>query len=73
VDPRDRSGTQAALAIDVATVCMGLGKREETLTWLERAAELRGFILNLAIDPTFKPLHGEPRFQALLRKIGLPN
>ena len=47
---------------------------DETLTWLERAAELRaGMILYLAIDPTFKPLHGEPRFQALLRKIGLPN
>jgi tetratricopeptide (TPR) repeat protein len=72
VDPRDRSGTQAALAMDVATVYMGLGKREETLTWLERAADLRGFMMNLAIDPTFKPLHAEPRFQALLRKIGLP-
>jgi len=73
VDKRDRSGTQADLAMDLATVYMGLGKREETLTWLERAAELRaGFMLYLAIEPTFKPLHAEPRFQALLRKIGLP-
>jgi Flp pilus assembly protein TadD len=73
VDERDRSGTQGDLAVGVATVYMGLGKREETLTWLERAAELRaGWMLYLAIDPTFKPLHGEPRFQALLRRIGLP-
>jgi serine/threonine-protein kinase len=74
VDVRDRSGTQGDLARNVATVYMGLGKREETLTWLERAAELRsGWMLYLAIDPTFKPLHAEPRFQALLRKIGLPS
>jgi TolB-like protein/Flp pilus assembly protein TadD len=74
VDERDRSGTQGDLARNVATVYMGLGKREETLTWLERAAELRaGWMLYLAIDPTFKPLHAEPRFQALVRKIGLPN
>ena len=74
VDPRDRSGTQGNLAMDLATVYMGLGEREQTLTWLERAAELRaGFMLYLAIDPTFKPLHAEPRFQVLLRKIGLPN
>jgi len=74
VDERDRSGTQGDLAKDVATVYMGLGKREETLTWLERAAELRsGWMLYLAIDPTFKPLHAEPRFQDLLRRIGLPD
>ena len=74
VDERDRSGTQGDLAKDVATVYMGLGKREEALTWLQRAAELRsGWMLYLAIDPTFRPLHAEPRFQALLRKIGLPN
>ena len=73
VDERDRSATQGDLARNVATVYMGLGKREETLTWLERAAELRsGWMLYLAIDPTFKSLHAEPRFQALLRKVGLP-
>jgi hypothetical protein len=74
VDERDRSGAQGGLARNVATVYMGLGKREETLTWLERAAELRaGWMLYLAIDPTFKQLHTEPRFRALLDKIGLPN
>ena len=73
VDERDRSGTQGDLARNVATVYMGLGKREETLTWLERAAELRsGWMLYLAIDPTFKSLHADPRFQALRRKVGLP-
>ena len=71
---RDRSGAQADLAVDLATVYMGLGDRAQALTWLERATALRaGFMLYLAINPTFKSLHTEPRFQALLRKIGLPN
>jgi serine/threonine protein kinase/tetratricopeptide (TPR) repeat protein len=74
VDSRDRSGAQGDLAMHLAMVYMGLGEREQTLTWLERAAELRaGFMLYLAIDPTFKPLHTEPRFRALLAKIGLPS
>jgi len=74
VDERDRSVSQGALARNVATVYMGLGKRADALTWLERATELRsGWMLYLATDPTFKPLHAEPRFQALLRRIGLPN
>jgi hypothetical protein len=46
----------------------------QALTWLERATALRaGFMLYLAINPTFKLLRPEPRFQALLRRIGLPN
>jgi hypothetical protein len=26
----------------------------------------------MAIDPLFRPLHGDPRFDALLRKMRLP-
>ena len=74
VDPRDRSGTQGDVAMNIATVYVGLGEREQALTWLERAAELRaGFMLYSAINPTFKPLQTEPRFRALLDKIGLPH
>ena len=49
---------------DLATVYTGLGERQEALNWLKRAIELRaGFMLYLAIDPTFEALHAEPRFR----------
>jgi serine/threonine protein kinase len=53
---------------------MGLGNREEALTWLERATALHsGAMLYLAVDRTYAPLHDEPRFKALLKKVGLPS
>jgi len=69
-----RSGTPTwAIAIDLASVYVGLGEKAEALTWLERAAEARAYMLYLAVEPVFRPLHAEPRFQKLLQKIGLPS
>ncbi|MFN2397460.1 MAG: hypothetical protein ABR543_02265 [Gemmatimonadaceae bacterium] len=48
-----------------------MGEREQALDWLERAVETGAFILYLGIDPTFRSLHPEPRFRALLKKVGL--
>ena len=52
---------------------VGLGNRGEAMTWLERAASEHVRMVYLGIDPPFRSLHDEPRFQALLRKIGLPS
>lgn len=39
---------------------------------LEHAYEERhGDLLYLSVEPTFDPLRGDPRFQALVRKIGI--
>jgi TolB-like protein/DNA-binding winged helix-turn-helix (wHTH) protein len=68
-DPREAE----AVAAVVASMWARLGDKEKTLTWLERSYPSRDFLLAfLAVDPLFDPLHGEPRFQALVRKIGLP-
>lgn len=56
----------------IATIYMGLGDVENTLTWLEKDYEVGGqglFFWGLKQDVKFKPLHSEPRFQALLSKI----
>jgi tetratricopeptide (TPR) repeat protein len=51
-----------------------LGDREQALGWLERAYEARdGMVVYLKVYPHFDPLRGEPRFQRLLREIGLAN
>ena len=53
-----------------AELCVALGENDEALTWLERAvSDDRFYSLR---DPAFAPLAGDPRFQALWRKVGLP-
>jgi tetratricopeptide (TPR) repeat protein len=57
---------------EIAKVHVGLGNRAEAMTWLERAASQHVEMLYLGIDPVLRSLHDEPRFQALLKKVGLP-
>jgi TolB-like protein/Flp pilus assembly protein TadD len=66
-----RATERSSLAMDIAGVHVGLGERTEALAWLERAVGFHNWMLYLAIDPIYRPLYGEPRFQAVLRKIGL--
>ena len=50
----------------------GIGDKELALTWLEKAYEERADGLTwLNVDPMLDDLKPNPRFQALLRKIGL--
>ena len=57
----------------MATVCVGLGRAEEALGFLERGYEHRdGWLAWLGVEPRFDPLRRDPRFQDLLRRIGLP-
>ena len=56
-----------------AAIHAGLGHRDEAFAWLERAFLERGNLLTfLSSDPAFDPLHGDPRFADLERRIGLP-
>ncbi len=50
-----------------------LGDKEKALEWLERAVpEHDEWVTYLNVDPEFDALHSDPRFQALVRRIGLP-
>ena len=49
-----------------------LGEKDSALEWLEKAYEERQLMLNrIGISPYFDPLRSEPRFQELLKKVGL--
>jgi hypothetical protein len=49
------------------------GRKDEALTWLERAFDERSFgIAWLAVDPTFDSLHSESRYQVLAAKLRIP-
>jgi tetratricopeptide (TPR) repeat protein len=58
-------------AYSMAVVCTGLGDRDKAFAWLERALEDRSEDMAfLKIEPGLDPLRGDPRFTALLRKVG---
>ena len=55
-----------------ALVHVGLGNRETALELLERGVRERtDEVAMLGVDPAMDPLRREPRFQALLRTLGL--
>jgi TolB-like protein/tetratricopeptide (TPR) repeat protein len=59
-------------SFDFALVNAGLGDRDEAISWLERACTERDSHLPLlAVDPRLASLLTEPRFEALLKSIGL--
>lgn len=54
----------------ISGVYAKLGDRDTALSWLERGFEQRdNTLLSIATSPLLKPLHGEPRFIALCRRL----
>jgi serine/threonine-protein kinase len=65
---KQRYVTAACFAI----VHLGLGEKARALDWLEAGAIDRETPLAaLAVHPVYDPLRSEPRFKALLRRVGL--
>jgi hypothetical protein len=59
-------------ATTFALVHCGLGERECALTWLETACDRRELMVTaIGIHPAYDALRAEPRFEALLKRIGL--
>jgi TolB-like protein/DNA-binding winged helix-turn-helix (wHTH) protein len=57
----------------VAGVYMRLGDKGHALQWLERGYQERDdLMIDLNVDPVFEPLRSKPRFQDLVRRVGLP-
>lgn len=56
----------------IALIYNGLGKDDQALTWLERAyAQRAPGMVFLKVEPKWNNLRSEPRFQELLRRMGL--
>jgi TolB-like protein/Tfp pilus assembly protein PilF len=56
----------------LAKAYISLGERQKALDWLEQAVEVRFYlVVFLKVDPRFDGLRDDPRFNALLRRIGL--
>ena len=59
----------------IAAVYLSLGEKDKAMEWLERAYERHaGYLVNINHnDSSFDGLRPDPRFQALLKKIGFPD
>ena len=69
VGPEDRNIPRFSFIFAYA----GLGDKEQAFAWLERAyQERRDPMTTLNIEPLVDPLRSDPRFQDLVRRIGLP-
>ncbi len=51
---------------------VGMGDRDAAFVWFEKAyANHSNTLTGLKVDPAFDPLRGDPRFQDLMRRVGL--
>jgi len=65
------SKTRYVPAACFAIVHLGLGEKEKALDWLEEGCDRRESQLTaIKIHPVYSPLHGEPRFEAMLKRVG---
>ena len=59
-------------AFDKALVYLGLGKNSQAIDWLEKACDERtAEIIHVKCEPIYDNVRDEPRFKALIRRIGL--
>jgi TolB-like protein/DNA-binding winged helix-turn-helix (wHTH) protein/Tfp pilus assembly protein PilF len=71
-DLKARSTHGFSNASEIALVYAGLGNKDEAMVWLQKAYEDR-FNPSILLRPGFDVLRADPRFQNLLRRIGIPS
>ena len=69
---QQRAKRQYVSPVPIAEVWLGLGNKQQALGWLEKGYEDRAFqLLTINSYPQYDPLRSDPRFQSLVRRIGL--
>src|SRR6185295_12751843 len=70
---RQLSSTRYVSPYSVGLVHGGLGERDQALAWLEKAYDERSdYMVYLNREPMLDGLRSDPRFAALVRRVGLP-
>jgi len=58
---------------NVALIYAGLGNSDKLFEWLEKAYKERSeWMYHLRVDPRLRPYQADPRFNAILRRMGFP-
>ena len=69
-DLKRRSSPGASNATEIATIYAALGDTDQAMTWVEKGYDGR-FNPGVLLRPGFDPLRSDPRFQSLVRRVGL--
>jgi TolB-like protein/DNA-binding winged helix-turn-helix (wHTH) protein/Flp pilus assembly protein TadD len=69
-DLKKGSSLVSSHAPEIAVIYAALGDRAQAMNWLEKGYEER-FNPGVLLRPGFDPLRSDPRFQELVRRIGL--
>jgi TolB-like protein/DNA-binding winged helix-turn-helix (wHTH) protein/Flp pilus assembly protein TadD len=70
-DLKKRSNSIYSHGSEIAVIYAALGDTDQAMNWLEKGYEER-FNPGVLLRPGFDPLRFDPRFQDLVRRIGLP-
>ena len=69
-DLKKRSNHSYSHASEIAVIYAALGDKNQAMSWVEKGYEER-FNPGVLLRPGFDPLRSEPRFQELVRRMGL--
>lgn len=59
---------------DVFIYSLRVGDKEQALSWLERSYQHRDYwLLFVNVDPEMDPVRSDPRFQAIVKRLGVAN
>ncbi len=70
-DLKKRSIPSSSYAAEISVIYTALGDKDQAMNWLEKGYEER-FNPGVLLRPGFDPLRSDPRFEDLVRRIGLP-
>jgi TolB-like protein/Tfp pilus assembly protein PilF len=72
-DLQDMAAERYVPSYSFALIHLGLGDTDEAFRWLERGAKEHDYWLAFVlIDPDLDPLRADPRFDDLVRLVGIP-
>jgi TolB-like protein/DNA-binding winged helix-turn-helix (wHTH) protein len=70
---RESAKSDYVPSVMVAEACVRVGDKNSAFEWLERGFEERDdLMINLQAEPAFESLRSDPRFQNLVRRVGIP-
>ena len=56
----------------LALTYMSIGDQDKAIKYLNKGYEIRDDMIMLRVEPLLRPLHANPRYQAIVRKMNFP-